>query len=146
MVTKVFLFVASLLLLLLIPSLAAGAVWYVDGSVTESGNGQSWPTAFKAIQEGIDASSHGDTVIVAEGVHDENIQFYGKSIVLRSTDPDDAVVREDTIIDGGKRESVVRFQGNVPQSRVPKILRRCCTCSAWFQAKGAWKRQKGGRP
>jgi hypothetical protein len=92
--------------------------WYVDGSVVESGDGRSWETAFKTIQEGIDAASHYNTVMVAEWVYDENIQFYGKNIVLRSTDPDDPIVRENTIIDGGKRESVVRFQGDEQESCV----------------------------
>jgi len=31
-------------------------VYYVDGSVTSSGSGTSWGTAFKTIQEGINAA------------------------------------------------------------------------------------------
>ncbi|NQT81513.1 hypothetical protein HQ563_00700, partial [bacterium] len=74
--------------------------WYVDGSVSESGNGQSWETAFKKIQEGMNAASSGDTVIVGEGTYVENIQFKGKNIVLRSTDPMNPDVVSRTIIDG----------------------------------------------
>jgi hypothetical protein len=85
---------------------------YVDGSVSESGDGASWATAFKRIQEGIDAASSGDTVIVAQETYLENILFKGKNIVLRSTDPLDASVVAGTIIDGNESGSVVTFSGS----------------------------------
>lgn len=61
--------------------------WYVDGAVLASGNGRSWETAFKTIQEGIDAAGETDQVIVAQGTYAENLVFRGKNIILRSTDP-----------------------------------------------------------
>jgi hypothetical protein len=85
--------------------------WYVDGSVTASGTGKSWGSAFKTIQEGIDASFHGDRVVVAPGNYVENIRFQGKNIALTSTDPLDTGVVAGTIIDGGQFASVVIFLG-----------------------------------
>jgi len=92
--------------------------WYVDGSVPSSGDGTTWETAFKKIQEGIDAASDGDTVIAAEGKYAENIHFKGKNIVLRSTDPLDPGVVEQTIIHGGGSGSVVTFTGTEDETCV----------------------------
>jgi len=83
----------------------------VDGLVPASGDGKSWETAFQKIQEGINAASPGDTVIVAEGTYVENIQFKGKNIVLRSTDPLNSEVVANTMIDGNQSGSVVTFLG-----------------------------------
>ncbi|MDP2898349.1 MAG: right-handed parallel beta-helix repeat-containing protein [bacterium] len=102
-----FLLSVALLVLALLP--AWGSTWYVDGSVSASGNGKAWATAFKKIQEGIDAASHGDTVIVAQGTYVENVKFNGKNIVLTSTDPLDPAIVASTIIDGNKAGSVVTF-------------------------------------
>ena len=42
---------------------AQAAVWYVDGDVSSSGTGDSWPQAFKTIIEGLAAAaSSGDEV------------------------------------------------------------------------------------
>jgi fructose-specific component phosphotransferase system IIB-like protein len=93
------------------PQPASSLTWYVDGSVTASGDGMTWETAFRSIQEGIDASSDADTVIVAEGTYVENIRFNGKNITLTSTDPLDSTVVANTIIDGNQSGSVVTFSG-----------------------------------
>ena len=103
---------ASTILALCVSQVAFGGTWYVDGSVSDSGDGTTWETAFKAIQEGIDAASDGDTVIVAEGTYNETIYLYGKNIVLRSRDPLDADVVANTIIDGDRGGSVVTFDGS----------------------------------
>ncbi len=97
---------------------ASGATRYVDDSVASSGGGTSWGTAFKTIQKGIDASSEGDTVIVAEGTYFENVQLNGKNIILQSTDPKDPAVVANTVIDGGDADSVVAFSGTETEACV----------------------------
>jgi hypothetical protein len=88
-----------------------GKAWYVDGSVSQSGDGTSWDNAFKTIQEGIEASDHRDTVIVATGTYYENVHFLAKNITLRSTDPLDPAVVNATIINGRAYGSAVTCQG-----------------------------------
>ena len=56
---------------------------------------------------GINAAVNGDEVVVAQGTYFENINFNGKAITVRSTDPNDAGVVLNTIIDGGGAGSVV---------------------------------------
>jgi len=67
------------------------------------------PADFYSIQAAIDDSNDGDVVIVAEGRYVENINFNGKNITLRSTDPNDPDVVAATIIDGYQNGSVVTF-------------------------------------
>ncbi len=97
------------LLLLSKPALGTATDWYVDGSVASSGGGQTWGAAFKSIQEGIEAASDGDSVTVAPGAYLENINFAGKNITLRSTDPPDPDIVGATIVDGNQAGSVVTF-------------------------------------
>jgi len=61
------------------------------------------PDDYPTIQAAIDASSSGDTIVVAPGIYEENISFLTKNITVTSeTGP------EATIIDGGaEAESVV---------------------------------------
>ncbi|UCE66059.1 MAG: right-handed parallel beta-helix repeat-containing protein [Candidatus Zixiibacteriota bacterium] len=72
------------------------------------------PADYSTIQQGIDASSDGDTVLVQPGTYVENINFNGHNIVLGSlflTTGDTSYV-EQTVIDGDYAGSVVRFWGN----------------------------------
>ena len=72
------------------------------------------PRDFETIQEAIDNAIGGDTVLVADGIYRENINFSGKNIVVASHYILEGV--EDfiffTIIDGNDRGSVVTFPGN----------------------------------
>ncbi len=82
----------------------SGTIWYVDGSAPGG-------TVFERIQEGIDAASDGDTVVVAEWRYAENVYFRGRDIVLCCTDPSDLGVVANTIMDGNHSGSVVMFSG-----------------------------------
>jgi len=73
---------------------------------------------FATIQRGINAASDGDTVIVTQGTYVENIEFQGKNIFLRSTDPTDWNVVKGTVIDGNQAGSVVTFWGTEDETCV----------------------------
>ena len=69
------------------------------------------PADYSTIQAGIDASSDGDIVLVAEGTYVENINYNGKNIVVGSlylTTSDTSYISS-TIINGNQSGSVVTF-------------------------------------
>ena len=53
----------------LITSAAQAAVWYVDGTVGSSGDGTSWHTAFKTINEAVPWAVLSDEIWVKKGVY-----------------------------------------------------------------------------
>ena len=79
-------------------------IWYVDCGVGQSGDGTSWETAFKTIQEGIDAACDGDIVKVADGIYiaddpegldgNHNLHWEGKHITVSSENgPENCIIR-----------------------------------------------------
>ncbi|NQT83030.1 right-handed parallel beta-helix repeat-containing protein, partial [bacterium] len=86
-----------------------GAEWYVDVGAVASGDGSSWESAFRAIQEGIHASSDGDTVTVAAGTYGESLDFSGKHITVTSTDASDRSIVGSTVITAAREGAVVTF-------------------------------------
>lgn len=92
-------FISGVVSCLLLCATAAGATWYV-------------PDDFATIQDAINASADGDTVIVRPGTYVENIDFMGKAITVMSWKGPDL-----TAIDGSKGGSVVTFNsGEGPDS------------------------------
>lgn len=76
------------------------------------------PLHYSTIQNAIDASSSGQTIIVEEGTYYENIDFMGKNIALQSTDPVNREVVSRTIIDGGSNGPAVTFRSGEGKSAI----------------------------
>lgn len=66
---------------------------------------------FAAIQDGIDASRDGDTLILEPGTYFENIRVNGKNITIRSANPWDWEIVKATVIDGGQQGPVITLSG-----------------------------------
>ncbi len=94
------------------------------------------PGDFPTIQAAIDAAPAGVQVVVAPGVYRENIYFKGKSIVVRSTAPENPDVVAQTTIDGGAAGSVVRFAGVETESA--GLLGLTLRNGKNFQGGGVW--------
>jgi len=104
----------SIVLAVVFVSCGIAADYYVDASATGSGTGDSWANAFLRIQAGINACSgtSSDTVHVAKATYTENITLKS-SVELLGGYPSGGGTRDreanPTIIDGGGKGSVVRF-------------------------------------
>ncbi len=86
------------------------------------GNGQqktiTVPDDYFTIQAAIDASSNGDLIIVKPGIYKENLNFNGKEVTVRSTNPEDNDIVVTTIIDGDEKGRVVRFENGEGEGTV----------------------------
>jgi hypothetical protein len=71
------------------------------------------PSQHPTIQQAIDASVNGDTVLVAPGTYIENIDFKGKAITVASE-----AGPQTTIIDGNQDGSVVKFVSGEGRSSI----------------------------
>ena len=65
------------------------------------------PAHYDVIQDAIDASVNGDTIVVMPGRYYENLNMSGKAITLQSSDPTDSKVIVSTILDGNAADSVI---------------------------------------
>jgi len=88
--------IVTLLFVLVVgaPVAAGGQIIYVD---------DDGPADFSNIQAAIDNSNHGDTIVINPGTYtgdgNRDIDFKGKAITVRSTDPNDPNIVAATIID-----------------------------------------------
>jgi len=78
---------------------------------------------YTSIQSAIGDANDGDTVVVSPGTYPENIDFLGKSITVRSVEPDDPNMVAATIIDGSNPSdsnygSAVTFKNGEDNSSV----------------------------
>lgn len=81
----------ALLLCLCFSFCASAAVYTVDAA----GGGD-----FVTISEAIEASWHGDTLLVSPGIYTEHLYFNSRAITVTGTDPDDPAVVRSTILKG----------------------------------------------
>ena len=73
-------------------------------AITTTASCGTWlvPSDCQTIQDAIDESSNGDEIIVAAGIWKEQIDYSGKTLLIRSE-----VGAEETVIDAGRRGTVV---------------------------------------
>jgi len=95
------------------PSALILAAFLIPFSAAWAANTIHVPTDQATIQAAIDAASDGDTVLVAPGTYQENIDFKGKAITVTSSGGPQV-----TTIDGGQNGSVVAFHTNEGLSSV----------------------------
>jgi len=92
---------------LLVAGLVLAVILVIAGSIYATGKTYYVPKDFATLQEAINAAKDGDTIVLAEGTYEGNIYFKGKSITLKSTEPDDPDVVAKTIIEGTDKGSTI---------------------------------------
>ena len=102
-IAKILTFVAGVLLFSLLPARAKEV--HVPANSTD-------------IQGAINVAEEGDKIIVAPGIYFENINFSGKNIMVKSTDPNDPDIVASTIIDGTGAGRVATFRNDEGNSSV----------------------------
>jgi serine/threonine protein kinase len=78
----------------------------------------SVPGEYSTIQEAIDGAAAGSIVIIEPGTYYENIDFKGKELTLKSTNPDDYTIVESTIIDGGGNGPTISIRNGEGQGAI----------------------------
>jgi hypothetical protein len=74
----------------------------------------SVPSEIETIQEAIFLCYPGETITVEPGLYEEIVRILGRDIHLRSSDPQDASVVQQTILDGEDLRPTVSFEGAEP--------------------------------
>ena len=93
------------ILLVLLPILCVGLCSAVTIKVALDGS-----QPYSIIQEAVNASAHGDTVLVYPGRYIENVDYVGKNITIASLEltTGNPAYRDSTIIDGNQSGSVIK--------------------------------------
>ncbi|MDD4309244.1 MAG: DUF1565 domain-containing protein [Candidatus Cloacimonetes bacterium] len=93
------------ILLVLLPVLCVGLCSAVTIKVALDGS-----QPYSIIQEAVNASAHGDTVLVYPGRYIENVDYVGKNITIASLEltTGNPAYRDSTIIDGNQSGSVIK--------------------------------------
>jgi len=74
-------------------------------------SGISIPADYTRIQQGLFLAFPGEVITVSPGTYYENLNFLGKNLILQSTNPFNANIVNNTIIDGDRLFSVIFFNG-----------------------------------
>lgn len=97
------------------PECISGNIWYVATSGSDLAGDGSINNPFETIQHSINNAfpGTGDTIVVQNGTYVENVNFYGKNIVLASNYiiSNDTLDVQNTIIDGDSITSVITLIG-----------------------------------
>ena len=76
------------------------------------------PQDYATIQSAINEAISGDEILVDKGLYQENLDFMGKNLILRSYNPLDPNCVENTIIDGDQLASCITLNSGEDKSAV----------------------------